>query len=144
MTPEEARKLVVPLQPGAVVRRGVMMPSNPDGSWSVSYSVWEPIHGGILNSDHSTITAIDSKWYGELHSRRLPLVLECLEAYSDERATCVRAWHDELSAMAHSVILHAFPHLVQTADYVWDHEISESVRMTRHEAYRTTGEYRAV
>jgi hypothetical protein len=139
MTPEEARALVAPLSAGSLVRRGVLLPTGKDGKQTMIYSVWEPLTGGILNSSHSTMMRIGERWYGALHTRRLPASLDSLEPYSQERSNAVRAFHDALEEMMFSVILHVYPHLVETGNPSYG-DMWETVSMSSTDALAFRGE----
>jgi hypothetical protein len=84
-----------------VVRRSQII-----GSRAVYYSVYEPFTAELL---HSTQMTIGGKRMGQLGSRRLPGTLDALPPYSEARSKAVGKFHNEQYALAHKLIVHAFP-----------------------------------
>ncbi len=82
------------------------------GTDVLDYSVWEPRHHGMVDgkytSTHSTITHHDDMALGDVCTRDLPPVMDALPA-GDARIRAVVAWYDANKAMAHAIILAAYP-----------------------------------
>ena len=77
------------------------------GTTHIEYRVWE-FSGHILDNNHSCITFIDGKLYGELHSRRVPADLDKLPAWTTERVKAIQAWRNGLDVWEASLIALAY------------------------------------
>jgi hypothetical protein len=84
-----------------VVRRNQII-----GSRAVYYSVYEPFTASLLHSSQMTI---GGKRMGQLGSRRLPGTIDALPPYSEARSKAVGKFHNEQYALAHKLIIQAFP-----------------------------------
>ena len=82
------------------------------GTERLEYTVWEPAGPTILDNTHSSITFIDGKLYGEVHTRRVPADLDKLPAWTHERVTAVQAWQAALKTFERSLITLAYPECI--------------------------------
>ncbi|MBA7608583.1 hypothetical protein ES703_15761 [subsurface metagenome] len=72
----------------------------------IVYEAWEP---SAIMGRHTSITSIDSEWYGRIGTRYLSPELEKLPAGSEERLRAVGKWHHEQYEEAYKLIIQAFP-----------------------------------
>jgi hypothetical protein len=77
------------------------------------YTLWEkdPEH------NHSTIRHFDGVRHGEVHSRRLPVNLDAMQAMTEARSLAVRAWQTEIDDFCYEELEKAFPELVGQEQY---------------------------
>lgn len=79
-----------------------------DCTEGIYYGVYEP---SSLMGNHSSITSdpAGGGYLGDITTRRLPVTLDALPAYSEARSSAVGAYHEELKDLARMVARAAFP-----------------------------------
>jgi hypothetical protein len=76
------------------------------GAAVLVFTVYEP---SSLCGMHSTKTSHEGAWVGELCTRELPIEIEAMKPFSDERYQWAQTWRLSLEAECYALIVLAFP-----------------------------------